>query len=141
MKTKVVSKKSITRTWVVVDAADQVLGRLASNVARTLMGKGKVAYSPNQDHGDHVIVVNSDKVKLTGTKADTKYYWRASSYPGASKARPYREQMARDSTRVIRHAIHGMLPKAALGKSIMKKLRVYKGPDHPHAAQQPAAAA
>lgn len=137
MNTVVVNKETIKREWLVVDAADQTLGRLASKIAQMLIGKGKTAYSPNQDHGDYIIVLNSDKVKLTGTKAETKEYFRHSHYAGGDKYRSFKEQMVLDSTRVIEHAVHGMVPKNARGRAIMRKLHVYSGATHPHTAQQP----
>ncbi|KMQ51628.1 50S ribosomal protein L13p (L13Ae) [Chitinispirillum alkaliphilum] len=137
MKTVVVDTRSISREWYVINAADQTLGRLASEAARVLMGKNKVAYSPNQDHGDNLIIINADKVKLTGKKADTKEYFRHSRYPGGGKTRSFKEQIAQDSTKVITHAVRGMLSKNVLGRSIMRKLHVYSGTTHPHAAQQP----
>ncbi|MFP4012620.1 MAG: 50S ribosomal protein L13 [Chitinispirillaceae bacterium] len=137
MKTVVVDTKSIKRDWYVVDASEQTLGRLASKAASVLMGKGKPAFSPNQDHGDYLIIVNADKVKLTGKKPETKTYFRHSRYPGGGKFRSFREQMERDSSQVIIHAIHGMISKNALGRAMMKKLHVYTGASHPHEAQQP----
>ncbi len=137
MKTVVVDTKSINRDWYVVDASELTLGRLASKAARVLIGKGKVAYSPNQDHGDYLIIINADKVKLTGIKPETKTYFRHSRYPGGGKFRSFGEQMAMDSTQVIIHAIHGMVSKNALGRAIMRKLHVYSGSTHPHEAQQP----
>jgi large subunit ribosomal protein L13 len=137
MKTVVVNEKSIKHGWVVVDATNQMVGRLASKVANILIGKGKVAYSPNQDHGDNVIVINAEKIKLSGTKPDVKEYFRHSTYPGGGKFRSFKEQMALDSTKVVRHAVHGMVSKNPLGRAIMRKLHVYKNADHPHAAQKP----
>lgn len=137
MKTVVVNEQSIERKWFVVDASTISLGRLASKVAQLLIGKGKVAYSPNQDHGDNIIVINSDKVKLTGKKTDTKFYFRHSQYPGGAKFRSFKEQMQIDSSQVVIHAVHGMVSKNARGRAIMKKLHVYSGDQHPHAAQQP----
>ncbi|MDG5814358.1 50S ribosomal protein L13 [Chitinispirillales bacterium ANBcel5] len=137
MKTIVVDTKSIKRDWYLVDATDMALGRLASNAAGVLIGKGKVAYSPNQDHGDNLIIVNADKVKLTGTKSESKEYFRHSRYPGGGKFRSFKEQMELDSSQVIIHAIKGMVSKNALGRSIMKKLHVYPTESHPHVAQQP----
>ena len=137
MKTVVVDTKSIERDWYVLDAADQHLGRLASKAAQILIGKGKVAYSPNQDHGDFLVIVNAEKIVLTGIKPETKEYFRHSTYPGGAKFRSFKEQMALDPTQVIVHAIHGMVPKNARGRAIMKKLHVYAGKAHPHAAQQP----
>jgi large subunit ribosomal protein L13 len=137
MKTVVVNEETIKREWLVVDAADQTLGRLASKIAQKLIGKGKTAYSPNQDHGDYIVVLNADKVKLTGTKAETKEYFRHSHYPGGDKYRTFKEQMSLDSTKVVEHAVHGMVPKNARGRAIMRKLHVYSGSAHPHSAQQP----
>jgi large subunit ribosomal protein L13 len=137
MKTVVVNSKSIKRQWYIVDATNQMMGRLASKVAGLLIGKRKVAYSPNQDHGDFVIVINAESVKLSGKKAQTKSYFRHSQYPGGEKFRSFKEQMALDPTQTIRHAVHGMLSKNALGRSMIKKLHVYKNAEHPHAAQKP----
>lgn len=137
MKTVVVDSKSISRKWYVVDASDQMLGRLASKVARVLIGKRKVAYSPNQDHGDYVIVINAEKAKLSGKKPETKRYFRHSTYPGGEKFRSFKEQMALDPTKVIQHAVHGMVPKNALGRAVMRKLHVYPKAEYPHQAQQP----
>lgn len=139
MKTVVVDTKSIKREWYVLDAADQVLGRLASKAAQILIGKNKVAYSPNQDHGDFLIILNADKIMLTGIKSETKEYFRHSRYPGGGKFRSFKEQMELDSSKVLIHAIHGMVSKNARGRAIMKKLHVYSGASHPHAAQQPKA--
>ena len=137
MKTIVVDSKSIARSWYVVDATDQMVGRLSSKVASLLIGKRKVAYSPNQDHGDFVIVINAEKVKLSGKKPETKEYFRHSTYPGGEKFRSFKEQMQLDPTKVIQHAVHGMVPKNALGRSILRKLHVYKNGEHPHTAQKP----
>jgi large subunit ribosomal protein L13 len=137
MKTVVVNSKSIKHDWVIVDATNQMVGRLASKVATILIGKRKVAYSPNQDHGDFVIVINAEQVKLSGKKPQTKRYFRHSQYPGHGKFRSFKEQMALDPTQVIRHAVHGMISKNALGRDIMKKLHVYRNAEHPHAAQRP----
>jgi large subunit ribosomal protein L13 len=139
MKTVVVNTQTIEREWLVVDGASQTLGRLASKVAQLLIGKGKVAYSPNQDHGDHIVIINADKVKLTGKKPETKFYFRHSQYPGGAKFRSYKEQMQIDPSQVVIHAVHGMVSKNARGRSIMKKLHVYAGDNHPHSAQQPKA--
>ena len=137
MKTAVVNEKSINRKWFVIDAGDMILGRLASKVAVILSGKRKPAYSPNQDHGDNVIIINSDSVRLSSNKADKKQYFRHSRYPGGGKFRSFKEQMALDSTKVIQDAVHGMLPKNTLGRKIITKLHVYKGDSHSHAAQKP----
>jgi large subunit ribosomal protein L13 len=137
MKTVVVNSKSIKREWYVVDAANMVLGRLAGEVARLLNGKNKPAYSPNQDHGDYIIVINADKVRVTGKKADQKTYFRRSSQPGHAKFRTFKVQMGLDSRKVIQKAVHGMLPKTSLAKNMMRKLHVYKGAEHLHASQNP----
>lgn len=137
MKTVVVDTKSIKRDWYVLDAADQILGRLASKAAQVLIGKDKAAYSPNQDHGDYIIIINAGKVKLSGKKSEMKEYFRHSTYPGGSKFRSFKEQMELDPTQVIIHAIHGMVSKNARGRAIMTKLHVYSGTEHPHVAQQP----
>ena len=137
MKTVVVDTKSIERGWFVVDAAELTLGRLASKAAHVLIGKGKPAYSPNQDHGDNLIIVNADKVRLSGSKPETKTYFRHSTYAGGDKHRRFEEQMALDSTQVVIHAVKGMVSKNARGRAIMKKLHVYRGAEHPHTAQQP----
>jgi large subunit ribosomal protein L13 len=137
MKTVVVDTKSIKHGWVIVDATGQMVGRLASEVATRLIGKRKVAYSPNQDHGDFVIVINAEKIKLSGKKMHTKRYFRHSRHPGGGKFRSFKEQIALDPTQVIRHAVYGMVSKNALGRSIMKKLHVYPKAEHPHSAQKP----
>jgi large subunit ribosomal protein L13 len=137
MKTIVVNSDTISREWFVVDAANKVVGRLASSIAQILIGKNKVAYSPNQDHGDNIIVINSDKVKLTGKKPELKKYFTHSMYPGGKQERPFKKQMQLDSTQVIIHAVRGMVPKNKLGRSIMGKLHVYKTAVHPHASQKP----
>lgn len=125
------------REWWVVDATDQTLGRLASEIAQILRGKHKPTYSPHVDGGDFVVVVNCERVAVTGNKLDDVRYYRHSRYPGGLKSRTMREQMERFPDRVIYEAVKGMMPKTRLGRAQMKKLRVYAGPDHPHAAQQP----
>ena len=120
-----------------VDAAGQTLGRLAARVARILRGKHKPTYSPSVDTGDFVIVVNAEKIHVTGRKLDQKIYYRYSGYPGGLKEITLRNLLQRHPTRVIEHAVRGMLPKNRLGRQMFKKLKVYAGPDHPHAAQQP----
>jgi len=137
MKTTVINTKDIDRNWFVVDATDVVLGRLASEIAGRLMGKGKPAYSPNQDHGDYIVVLNAEKVVLTGNKEETKTYFRHSGFPGGEKIRSYKEQMALNPAEIIKKAVHGMCPKTKLGRAIEKKLFVYAGSEHPHAAQKP----
>jgi large subunit ribosomal protein L13 len=137
MKTVVIPTTEIKRTWYVVDAADKIVGRLASKIATILMGKDKPAFSPNQDHGDYVIVINSDKVKLSGKKEDIKTYFHHTQYPGGQVHRPFKELLAKDSTEIIEHAVRGMVPKTILGRDVMRKLHVYTGDKHPHVAQQP----
>jgi large subunit ribosomal protein L13 len=137
LKTGVVNRKSINRKWYIIDANNKILGRLASRTANLLTGKGKTEYSPNQDHGDHIIVVNSDTVRLTGNKSEKKVFFRHSKYPSGSKFRSFKEQMALDSRKVVYNAIRGMLPKTVLGRKIFSKLHVYKGGTHPHEAQKP----
>lgn len=129
--------KDVQREWYVVDAAGQTLGRLAARVARILHGKHKPTYSPSVDTGDFVIVVNAEKIHVTGRKLDQKIYYRYSGYPGGLKEITLRNLLQRHPTRVIEHAVRGMLPKNRLGRQMFKKLKVYAGPDHPHAAQQP----
>ncbi|MBA7485073.1 50S ribosomal protein L13 [subsurface metagenome] len=132
MKTYSVKASEIKREWHVIDAADQVLGRLATQVARLLMGKHKPMFTRNLDTGDYVVVINVDKVRVTGNKAKQKVYYRHSGYPGGLKTISYEKLMETDPTRVIEHAVKGMLPHTRLGASMMKKLRVYVGDTHPH---------
>lgn len=125
----------VERLWVVVDADGQVLGRMATHVARLLMGKHRPTFTPSVDTGDFVIVVNAAKVRLTGSKPDQKYYFRHSGYPGGAKMVPY-ERMLRDHPdRIITSAVKGMLPKSRLGDRLLHKLKVFPGPDHTHGAQ------
>ena len=137
MKTYIAKDKDIQKAWHVVDAKDQVLGRLAAKVATILMGKNKVIYSPHQDTGDEVIVINAKLVKTTGKKTDQKIYKRYSAYPGGLNTETLATVMKKSPQRVIIHAVHGMLPKNKLGAKLLKKLRVYPGETHPHQAQQP----
>ena len=127
----------VERKWYVVDADGQTLGRLASEVAKVLRGKNKPIYTPHIDTGDYVIVVNADKVKVTGKKLDQKIYYRHSDYVGGMKEFTLREMMDRKPERVIELAVKGMLPKGPLGRAMIKKLHVYAGPEHNHAAQKP----
>jgi large subunit ribosomal protein L13 len=127
----------IEKKWYVVDATDVPLGRLAGQIAMVLMGKNKPYYTPHLDTGDFVIVVNADKVKLTGKKLDQKKYYRYSGYPGGIKERTARQMMDKFPDRVVRLAVKRMLPKKALGEKMLKKLKVYAGPEHEHAAQKP----
>jgi large subunit ribosomal protein L13 len=128
-----------SRSWWVVDAAGKPLGRLASEVARVLRGKHKPLYTPHEDTGDFVVVVNADKVLLTGAKLDKKFYYRHSGIPGGFKAESYRHLLARKATFPVEKAVRGMLPKGVLGRRMFTKLKVYATPDHPHAAQKPKA--
>jgi large subunit ribosomal protein L13 len=139
MSTHVVTPDQITRQWYLVDAEDQTLGRLASRVAQILRGKHKPIYTPHLDTGDHVVVINAEKVALTGRKMDQKMYYRHSGYPGGLKEEPIKRVLTRHPERVIEDAVRGMLPKGKLGRAMYKKLRVYAGSDHRHAAQQPVA--
>ncbi|MFQ6099861.1 MAG: 50S ribosomal protein L13 [Anaerolineae bacterium] len=136
-KTYVTKKEGVEREWCVVDATGQTLGRLATQVAHRLRGKHKPIYSPSVDTGDYVIVVNAEKIHVTGRKLDQKVYYRHSGYPGGLKQITLRNLLQKHPTRVIEHAVRGMLPKNRLGRRMFKKLKVYAGPDHPHAAQQP----
>src|SRR5262245_31181032 len=135
MKTHAVKASEVRREWYVVDADGLVLGRLASRVASVLKGKHKPIYSPHLDTGDHVIVVNAEKVRLTGKKAEEKRYFSHSMYPGGLRWRSIREVRSHHPERVVRNAIRGMLPKNRLGRALIKKLKVYGGADHPHTAQ------
>jgi large subunit ribosomal protein L13 len=127
----------VEREWLLIDADGLVLGRLAAEVARLLRGKHKPQYTPHVDTGDFVIIVNADKVRLTGNKAPAKRYFRHSGYPGGLKSETFVEAMEKHPERVVEHAVKGMLPKTTLGRAQGMKLKVYAGPDHPHAAQQP----
>jgi len=135
MKTYSPSATDIKREWQVVDASGQVLGRLASQVAKLLMGKHKSIYTPHLDTGDYVMVLNAAKVELSGKKANQKIYYRHSGYPGGLKEITFRELFSKDPTRVVEAAVKGMLPKSRLGRAMFKKLRVYAGSEHPHHAQ------
>jgi large subunit ribosomal protein L13 len=141
MKTYSPKPEHIERRWYVVDASGQVLGRLASEVAVLLRGKHKPMFAPHMDTGDHVIVVNADKVELTGSKADKKYAYRHSGYPGGIKAVRYRDLLAIRPVAAVEKAVRGMLPKNSLGRQMIKKLHVVAGSEHPHAAQKPVAIA
>ncbi len=129
--------REIHRNWWVIDATDQVLGRLASRIALLLMGKRKPEYTPHLDTGDFVVVVNAEKVRLTGKKLDQKMYYRHSGYPGGLKVRTARQMLESHPERVIQLAVKRMLPKNRLGRRMLKRLKVYAGPVHPHAAQKP----
>ena len=137
MRTFSAKPREIQREWYVVDAAGKTLGRLASEIAKILRGKHKPIYTPHVDCGDFVIVVNADKVRVTGRKLDQKMYYRHSGYPGGLKSISLRDQLARHPERVIEAAVRGMLPKNRLGRRMIKKMKVYASPTHPHQAQQP----
>lgn len=137
MKTYSAKPAEVERDWWIVDAEGLTLGRLATQVASILRGKHKPIYTPNIDTGDFVIVINAEKVAVTGAKLDQKMYYRHSGYPGGLKERTLREQLQRAPERVIEAAVRGMLPKNKLGRAMFRKLKVYAGPSHPHQAQQP----
>ncbi len=137
MKTFMASPSTIDRKWYVVDAADMTLGRLASEVAKVLRGKNKPIFTPHMDTGDNVIVINASKIKVTGKKLDQKIYYHHSDYVGGMKQATLREKMAKKPEQVIELAVKGMLPKGPLGRQMYKKLHVYAGPEHAHAAQKP----
>ena len=137
IKTYTPRQDDIQREWFVIDAKDQTLGRLATQVAVLLRGKHKPIYAPHMDVGDFVIIINADKIRVTGNKLDQKVYYRHSGYPGGIKSRTLREQLNRFPDRVIRTAVRGMLPKNSLGRTMIKKLKIYAGDKHPHQAQQP----
>ena len=137
MKTFSAKAHEVKRDWFVVDASDKVLGRLASQIALRLRGKHKAEYTPHVDTGDYIIVLNADKVRVTGQKAQQKMYYRHSEYPGGIKSESFEKLLARNPMRVIELAIKGMLPKNPLGREMFRKLKVYAGNEHPHAAQQP----
>jgi large subunit ribosomal protein L13 len=127
----------ITREWYLVDADGQTLGRLATTIADTLRGKRKPVFTPHVDTGDFVVVVNAEKIAVTGNKLDQKRYYRHSGYPGGIKSRTLREQLDRRPTEVLRTAVKGMLPKNKLARQQITKLKIYAGPEHPHSAQSP----
>ncbi len=137
MRTFSPKPSDIRRAWHVVDADGLVLGRLASEVARLLRGKHKPTFAPHVDTGDHVIVVNASRVVMTADKADRKIAYRHSGYPGGLRSRTYGELLATKPEEVVRRAVRGMLPKGTLGRAMLRKLKVYAGPHHPHAAQGP----
>ena len=137
MKTYVATPATRERNWVVVDATGQTLGRLATQIADTLRGKRKPEFTPHCDVGDFVIVVNAERIAVTGNKLEEKRYYRHSGYPGGLKTRTLAEMLDRRPEEVIRKAVKGMLPRTRLGRAQLRKLKVYAGPEHPHAAQQP----
>ena len=137
MRTYSPKASDISRAWHVIDAEDIVLGRLCTEAARVLRGKHKPIFAPHIDTGDHVVIVNADKIVLTSNKAEAKNVYRYSGYPGGLKTETYAHLLERNPAEAIRRSIHGMLPKGPLGRQQIKKLKVYAGPDHPHAAQVP----
>ncbi len=137
MKTFMASPSTIDRKWYVVDATNMTLGRLASEVAKILRGKNKAIFTPHIDTGDNVIVINAEKIKVTGKKLDQKIYYHHSDYVGGLKQATLREKLAKKPEQVIELAVKGMLPKGPLGRQMFKKLHVYAGPEHAHAAQKP----
>jgi large subunit ribosomal protein L13 len=137
MKTQFAKKGEIERKWYVVDAKDAVLGRLATKVATYLRGKNKPVFTPNVDTGDFIIVINADKIRLTGKKLDAKVYYHHTGYIGGIKAQTAKSMLDAHPERIIEKAVWGMLPKNTLGRQMLKKLKVYKGAEHPHKAQAP----
>ncbi|MDD6102271.1 MAG: 50S ribosomal protein L13 [Clostridiales bacterium] len=137
MKTYMATTAGVERKWYVVDATDKTLGRLASQVAAVLRGKNKPTFTPHIDTGDYVIIVNADKIKTTGKKLNQKIYYNHSDFPGGMRETTLSEMLAKKPEKVLELAVKGMLPKGPLGRSMLDKLHVYAGPEHPHAAQKP----
>jgi large subunit ribosomal protein L13 len=137
MKTWNAKPGEVERAWHLVDAEGQTLGRLATRIADTLRGKDKPQFTPHVDTGDFVVVVNAEKIAVTGKKLDQKMYHRHSGYPGGLRSRPLREQLERRPNEVLRKAVKGMLPRTRLGRAQIRKLKIYTGPEHPHTAQSP----
>ena len=137
MKTFTATPKTITRDWCVVDATNKTLGRLATEVASRLRGKHKPDFTPHMDNGDHIVVVNAEKIRVTGNKLNAKMYHHHTGYIGNLKSINLGKQLEQHPERVIQAAVKGMLPKNSLGRAVFRKLHVYAGPEHPHAAQQP----
>ncbi len=137
MRTYQAKPGEVEREWLIIDAEDQVLGRVATKAAHILKGKHKPQYTPHVDTGDYVIVINADKIRVTGDKGSSKIYKHYSGYPGGLKTETFDEAMQKHPERVIEHAVKGMLPKNTLGRAMAKKLKVYAGAEHPHAAQKP----
>ncbi len=135
--TKFVKPEDANRKWYLVDAKDQVLGRLATKIAGVIRGKNKAIFTPNMDTGDFVVVINADKIKMTGKREELKTYSHYSGYPGGLKTRKYGEMLQKKPEFIIETAVRGMLPKNRLGSKLIKKLKVYKGEEHPHKAQKP----
>ena len=137
MRTYHAKPQDIERKWYLIDATDQVLGRLATKTADLLRGKHKPMFTPSVDTGDYVVIINADKVRVTGKKADQKTYSHYSGYPGGLKVKSYAEVQTKKPTYIIEHAVRGMVPHTKLGNEVIKKLKVYAGTDHPHSAQAP----
>lgn len=137
MKTLSAKPESVTRDWYVVDAADKTLGRLSTEIARRLRGKHKPEYTPHVDTGDYIVVINAEKIRVTGRKATDKQYYRHTGYPGGIRSMNFEQMIERHPERVIQHSVKGMLPRGPLGRAMFKKLKVYAGDEHPHTAQQP----
>jgi large subunit ribosomal protein L13 len=137
MKTYSAKPSEVRREWLVIDATDKVLGRLASDIAHRLRGKHKPEYTPHVDTGDHIVVVNAEKVRVTGRKTTDKVYYRHTGYPGGIKSQTFEELRDTHPERIIETAVKGMLPRNPLGRAMFKKLHVYAGPEHKHQAQQP----
>ena len=137
MKTFSLKNSEVSRDWVVFDASGKILGRFATKIADKLRGKDKPTFTPHVDGGDFVVVINADKVKVTGNKAEQRKYYKHSLYPGGLKEKSYKEVLESTPERIIENAVKGMLPKNKLGKSIIKKLKVYSGSEHPHESQNP----
>ena len=137
MKTYMAKKEEIEKKWYIVDASDKIVGRLATKIATILRGKHKPSYTPHVDTGDFVIVVNAEKVKFTGNKLDQKKYYKHTGYMGGIKETTAKDMLQKKPEEIIRHAVKGMLPKNRLGRKLLKKLKIYRGEEHPHQAQQP----
>ncbi len=137
MKTYIPKDEDISREWYVVDATDMVLGRLATRIATKLRGKDKAMYTPHNDTGDFVIVLNADKIKVTGNKLEQKTYYKHTNHPGGIKSRTLKVMLEKKPEAVLEIAVRGMLPKSSLGRQMLKKLKIYTGTEHPHEAQQP----
>jgi len=139
MKTFSATPSDIKQDWYLIDAKDKILGRLATEVAKRLRGKHKPEYTPHMDTGDYIVIINADKIKVTGKKTDDKIYYHHTGYPGGVKSIAYKDQMIKEPTLIIEKAVKGMLPKNPLGRDMFRKLKVYAGAEHNHAAQQPTA--
>ena len=137
MDTKSYKLDPLEKAWLLVDASDKTLGRLSANIAKILMGKNKPEYTPHNDVGDYVVVINAEKIKVTGNKNEQKMYYRHTGYPGGIKSQNFNDLIASYPDRIITSAVKGMLPKNKLSNSVIKKLKVYKGESHPHTAQNP----